>query len=190
MGTAQHLVAAWAPASPLPQSCPLQHPRMPGGCPRALLAQQALCPTTQKEILSKKVRGPGIHLTQGQEKHANPCLAGSQAAPVLIPIHGTFQVLCASSLGGAGQECRILGAKGSFLWFWGRKSTLQEQSKALGPPSCCPYGVQVPQSGWAGALSKSWPCMWQWSVMTVDTALSTHKCQGNLPHPTPISLIP
>lgn len=100
MGTAQHSVAVWAPASPLPQSSPLQHPQMPGGCSHALHVQQALCPSGTKG--NSELKGQrawhSSHLGPGGD--ASP-LAGSQAAPVLIPIHGTFQVLrkplCASS---------------------------------------------------------------------------------------------
>lgn len=63
-----------------------------------------------------------------------------------------------------------------------------EHSKALGSPSCWPNGVLVPQPGWAGELSKSWPCVWKWSVMTVDTAFSQHTGARvippiQLPHP-------
>lgn len=68
----------------------------------------------------------------------------SQDAPVLIPIHGTVQVLrkppCASFLEGAHQECCIPSAKGSFLGLWGRKPTLPELSKTLGPPTSGPMG--------------------------------------------------
>lgn len=78
-------------------------------------------------------------------------------------------------------------AQGSSVWLWGRKSTLPEGSKALGAPGCWLCGVQVPQPGWAGELSESWPCVWQWSVMTGDTAFSSRPlCQDHSLHPAPI----
>lgn len=143
------------------ETLPSSSPECRGPVPAPCMHNGPSVPQAQKETLSEKVRGPGIHLTQGQEEHASPCLAESQAVPVLIPIHGSFQVLrkppCASSLKGAAQERCIPSAKGSSVWLWGRKSTLPEQSKAFGSPSCWPCGVQMPQPGWAGELSKSWP---------------------------------
>lgn len=75
------------------ETLPSSSPECRGPVPAPCMHNGPSVPQAQKETLSEKVRGPGIHLTQGQEEHASPCLAESQAVPVLIPIHGTFQVL-------------------------------------------------------------------------------------------------
>jgi len=147
------------------------------------------------ETLIKRPEGLAAGLTRGREERASLCLAKSQAATVHVPIHS---VLCVprkpsrtSSPEDVGQQCRILSAKGSSAWLWGRKPALPARGKALGLPAPGPAGHRCPgQAGLGALVSPGLVCALQWRVMMVVTTFSTHLCQGNSPHTIPISIIP